>query len=211
MTRLAIGIPGVRAARFGAVIDPLWHANGARPRNGLDDKKARVADLGLLRGAGDENRTRALSLAITRCVIAANASDQPKPCADVLLVSGQMMPVVTAVHPYEWHVMAHRTCRGPMRGRSPVRGMPTKAPLAAIPSGNGRGLPRSAPVTCAPVRSAVATPASRRRDDPALSLHSGGEDAPVVECPSPCSVKVLTAQTVGIRSGEASEVRSGVP
>ncbi|GHI47294.1 hypothetical protein ScoT_34680 [Streptomyces albidoflavus] len=47
----------------GSGIAGIWHAT---PRQVHTTNKARVDDLGLCRGAGDENRTRALSLGITR-------------------------------------------------------------------------------------------------------------------------------------------------
>ncbi|MGW6646016.1 DUF6415 family natural product biosynthesis protein [Streptomyces iakyrus] len=40
----------------------IWRASGTRPVITSDSKTAQVSDLGLHRGAGDENRTRALSL-----------------------------------------------------------------------------------------------------------------------------------------------------
>ena len=40
----------------------FWHASGTRRVIAEHSKKTRISDLGLLHGAGDENRTRALSL-----------------------------------------------------------------------------------------------------------------------------------------------------
>ncbi|MGW1068245.1 helix-turn-helix domain-containing protein [Streptomyces aureus] len=44
------------------VTPPFWHGSGTRGVVTADSKKARVGDLGLIHGAGDENRTRTLSL-----------------------------------------------------------------------------------------------------------------------------------------------------
>lgn len=45
-----------------ALIGPLWPTNGTRPKDGRAITKPQAADLGLMHGAGDGNRTRALSL-----------------------------------------------------------------------------------------------------------------------------------------------------
>ena len=57
----------VRKARAAATREAdeqrfFWHQSGTRRVITVDSKKARVSDLGLNHGAGDENRTRALSL-----------------------------------------------------------------------------------------------------------------------------------------------------
>jgi hypothetical protein len=68
--------------------------------------KAQVFDLGLNSGAGDGNRTRALSLGINLYLIAESGLELRKRQADVGAARGRTVPVVTAVYPCEWHVVA---------------------------------------------------------------------------------------------------------
>lgn len=67
-----VSAPGALGAMSGSLVvswpaNPVvriwcWYASGTRRTGSGGNKKTQVADLGLNHGAGDENRTRALSL-----------------------------------------------------------------------------------------------------------------------------------------------------
>lgn len=124
----------------------FWHESGTRYLITAHNKKARVADLGLLHGAGDENRTRALSLGSDGAraavwLLACMDSLCPRCCLSLVA------PLLTVVVRFYGHAVgtaSHNGRQGPVHERA----LRMAWPVGEVQPGGLRACTRP-PVKCA--------------------------------------------------------------